>query len=124
DLQGAYTGKGVVWLSVVSGKQTAKNYTTPTGDKPSKATAVLLDPEGTVGKKFGARTTPHMYIVSKTGDLVYQGAMDDQPSTDPESLMTRNNFVTAALDLTLKGQTVPKDKATTDPYGCSVKYAN
>jgi peroxiredoxin len=126
ELQKTYTGKGVVWLSVISsapGKQghgkaadVAKEQTA----KKSNATAVLMDESGAVGKKFGARTTPHMYVVATDGKLAYQGAMDDQASTDKESIAKAKNYVVAALDASLAGKKI--ETATTEPYGCSVKY--
>lgn len=128
ELQKTYTGKGVVWLSVLSsapGKQgagTAQEVAKEQKDKGSKATAVLLDATGSVGKSYGARTTPHMYVIAKDGNLLYQGAIDDQPSTEKSSLASAKNYVTAALDATMSGKAVETN--TTEPYGCSVKYAN
>lgn len=125
-LQRDYTGKGVVWLSICSsaeGKQgyyTAEEWKKVNAEKGGKATAILLDPEGTVGKLYGAKTTPHMYVINADGTLVYQGAIDEKPSTEPDDIPGARNHVAAALDEILAGQ--PVTLAQTKPYGCSVKY--
>ncbi len=125
-LQADYTGKGVIWLSICSsaeGKQgylTAAEWQAIQTEKGGKATAILLDPEGTVGRLYGAKTTPHMFVINAQGNLVYQGAIDDKPSTDPNDLAGAKNYVKAALDEILAGQPVSTDQ--TKPYGCGVKY--
>ena len=73
---------------------------------------ILADPAGHVGRAYGARTTPHMYVIDKAGVLVYDGAIDDQK--------TSGNYVDGALNAVLAGQKVARPK--TSPYGCSVKY--
>jgi len=83
-------------------------------------TAYLLDTDGTVGRLYGAKTTPHMFIVDPQGVLIYQGAIDDQPTFDPADIPGSNNYVLSALAAAQKGEKV-KD-ASTSPYGCSVKY--
>jgi peroxiredoxin len=126
-LQKEYVAKGVVWLSIdssASGKE--GNYppaklnqiTAKTG---AVRTALLLDPDGKVGHLFGAKTTPDMYIINPQGTLVYQGAIDDKPSTDLADVKTAKNYVKSALDAVMGGQTI--GTASTRPYGCSVKYA-
>lgn len=125
-LQKDYTAKGVVWLSVNSsapGKQ--GNYSPEKSNELSKqkgsaATAVLLDPTGSVGRAYGAKTTPHMYIIDKNGILVYDGALDDKPTTEQGDPKTAKNYVAAALDEILAGKKVTT--ASSKPYGCSVKY--
>ncbi len=90
SLQKTYTGKGVTWLSVLSsapgkeGYYEAADVNRLNTEKKGAATALLLDPAGTVGKLYGAQTTPHMYIIDPKGILVYQGAIDDIRSTNPE----------------------------------------
>ena len=125
-LQQAYTQKGVVWLSLISsapGKQgyldgaQANALNKQRGAHPS---AVLLDPTGQVGRAYGAKTTPHMFIVDPQGTLVYAGGIDDTPSADPADIPKSRNFVSAALDAVLAGK--PVATATSTPYGCSVKY--
>lgn len=118
--------KGIVWLSICSsapGKQghhdTAK-WQKVNADKKGAATAVLLDEDGTIGKAYGAKTTPHMYVINAEGTLVYQGAIDNKPSTDPEDIPSSLNYVKAALDDIAAGRAVATPQ--TKPYGCSVKY--
>jgi hypothetical protein len=84
------------------------------------STAVLLDTDGKVGKLYGAKTTPHMYIVDPQGTLVYQGAIDDKPTADPADIPGSKNYVKAALDESMAGK--PVSEPSTKPYGCSVKY--
>ena len=125
-LQADYTGKGVVWLSICSSAEGKQGYNTAEGwqklnaEKGGKATAILLDPEGTVGKLYGAKTTPHMYVINAEGTLVYQGAIDDKPSTDSDDIPGAKNYVKAALDEVLAGK--PVTTGQTKPYGCGVKY--
>ncbi len=126
ELQKTYTGKGVIWLSVISSAPGKQGYLTPeeansvTKDKGAAPTAVLLDPQGAVGKLYGAKTTPHMFIINADGVLVYNGAIDDTPSTDVADIATAKNYVQSALDELLAGK--PVSEATSQPYGCSVKY--
>jgi peroxiredoxin len=125
-LQKAYTGKGVVWLTVNSsaaGKQgnfAPEKWVALTQEKSAVPTAVLLDPDGKVGRAYGAKTTPQMYVITPEGKLVYNGAIDDKPSTNVEDIATAKNYLTAALDETMAGKAVAT--AVTQPYGCSVKY--
>jgi hypothetical protein len=125
-LQADYTSKGVVWLSICSSAEGKQGYYTAEGwqklnaEKGGKATAILLDPEGTVGKLYGAKTTPHMYVINAEGTLVYQGAIDDKPSTDSDDIPGAKNYVKAALDEVLAGK--PVTTGQTKPYGCGVKY--
>jgi peroxiredoxin len=125
-LQRTYTGQGVVWLSVNSsapGKQghltgaTARAFVQQRGAAP---TAVLLDPDGTVGRAYGAKTTPHMFVIDPQGVLIYAGAIDDVPSAEPADVTRATNYVQAALDAALAGQPVATPRS--QPYGCSVKY--
>jgi peroxiredoxin len=124
--QKAATGKGAVWLSVNSsapGKQGAmdgKLAAKLTADKGAAPTAVLLDPDGKIGQAYGAKTTPHMYVIDPKGTLVYAGAIDDKPSTDQADVKTAKNYVLSALDEAMAGK--PVTSASTQPYGCSVKY--
>lgn len=126
DLQKKYTGKGVVWLSVISsapGKQGHSTAVSAEAEKKknnSAATAILIDEKGEVGKLYGAKTTPHMYVIDSKGSLVYMGAIDDNSSADPADVKTAKNYVTAALESTLAGKKV--ETTQTESYGCSVKY--
>src|SRR5689334_12934216 len=125
-LQKTYTGKGVAWLSVISsapGKQgyvTAEHANELTKERGASPSAVLLDPDGKVGRAYAAKTTPHMFVIDPKGMLVYAGGIDDTPSPDPEDIAKSKNFVAAALDAALAGK--PIATASSTPYGCSVKY--
>lgn len=127
-LQKRWTGQGVVWLSVISsalGEQgavdgaTANRLTTERGAAPS---GVLLDPAGSLGRAYDARTTPHMYVVTGEGLLAYQGGIDDKPSADVADIARARNHVEAALTELAAGK--PVSVATTRSYGCTVKYAS
>jgi alkyl hydroperoxide reductase subunit AhpC len=126
NLQKEFTDKGVVWLAVNSsapGKQgalTASEANERMAQSKGAATAVVLDPSGTVGKAFGAKTTPHMFIVDKHGVVVFQGAIDDNDSARSSTIEGAKNFVRIALEELLAGKSVTT--AQTEPYGCSVKY--
>ena len=126
-LQKAYTGQGVVWLSVNSSGEGKQGYY-PAADlagvlkeKGAAATAYLLDTDGKVGHLYGARTTPHMFVIDPKGTLVYAGGIDDKPSTDQADIAGATNYVAAALDQARAGK--PIATAVSKPYGCSVKYA-
>ena len=127
-LQETYTAKGVVWLRICSsaeGKQghySAKDADDRIAKEKSIATAYLFDGTGSVGRLYGAKTTPHMFVVDAEGTLVYAGAIDDKPSTKAEDVKTAVNYVAAALDAVMAGK--PVEVKTSIPYGCSVKYAD
>lgn len=126
QLQQSYTEKGVVWFSVISSAPGEQGYLEPdeavaiTAEKGAHPTAVLLDPEGTVGRAFDARVTPHMYIIDPEGNLAYMGAIDDIRSTNVDDVPRARNFVSEALDLLMAGNAV--ETTVTQPYGCTVKY--
>jgi hypothetical protein len=119
-------GKGAVWLSINSTEKDAWDYLAPAkltawlGERKARPTAVLMDEEGTAGKAYGARTTPHMYIVNPQGQLVYAGGIDSIPSSDPDDIKKAVNYVKQGLSEALAGK--PISAATTRPYGCSIKY--
>jgi peroxiredoxin len=127
-LQKEWTAKGVVWLTVNSsatGKQGHVDGTQANAlmkEKGGAPTAVLLDHDGKVGRAYGAKTTPHMFVIDPRGTLVYAGGIDDKPSTDQADVATAKNFVAAALAEVTAGK--PVTTATSQPYGCSVKYAD
>ena len=127
-LQARYTQKGVVWLGINSTSPRHSNYRDPARSQAilkewkSAPTAFVLDPDGKVGKQYGARTTPHMYVIDPNGTLVYVGGIDDKPSISQRDIATAKNLVTAALDESLSGKPVGTPSAM--PYGCSVKYEN
>jgi peroxiredoxin len=126
-LQKEETAKGVAWLRINSGAQGHEGYQT-ISDLAAyvkahnvAATESLLDPDGKVGHAYGARTTPHMFVIDPKGVLIYAGGIDDTPSPDPATLATAKNYVTAALDEAMAGK--PVTTPTARPYGCPVKYA-
>lgn len=120
------TAKGVVWLTVNSTAAEHSDYKAPAAlaqwmqAQKAAATATLMDADGKVGRAYGARTTPHMYIVDPRGVLVYAGAIDNKPSSNPADVATATNHVKVAIAEALAGK--PVTQATTRPYGCSVKY--
>jgi peroxiredoxin len=125
-MQDKYTGKGVIWLSVCSsapGKQghfSSEEWTARIKETGSRATAILVDEVGTVGREYGASNTPHIFVVNPAGQLVYQGSVDDNRSADPATVNGARNYLAEALDALLDGK--PFEVAQTKPYGCSVKY--
>jgi len=127
-LQKQWTGRGVVWLRVNSSAAGHEGYQDPSmlaayeKSEHVSATQSLLDPDGTVGHEYGARTTPHMFVIDPKGTLIYAGGIDDHPSPDAESLQGATNYVSQALDEAMAGK--PVSTPTARPYGCSVKYAS
>jgi len=126
-LQKEWTAKGVVWLTVISSAPGTQGFVTPQQEKEyltrmkAAPTDVLLDPAGTLGRLYDAKTTPHMYVIDPAGTLIYQGAIDDKPSPNQADIAGAKNYVAAALTESLAGK--PVTEAATSPYGCSVKYA-
>jgi peroxiredoxin len=121
-------GKGVVWLSINSTAKDHHEYMEPAKvvawqkERQSEPTAMLVDEDGAVGRAFGARTTPHMYIVDPQGRLVYAGGIDSIASSNPADIAKAVNYVRTGLAEALAGK--PITNAVTRPYGCSVKYAS
>jgi hypothetical protein len=85
-----------------------------------KSSALLLDPDGKAGQAYGAKNTPHMFIINPEGKLIYAGAIDSKASPNPADIPTSTNYVKVALDESMAGKAVTT--ASTKPYGCSVKY--
>jgi peroxiredoxin len=125
-LQQRYVTQGVAWLSVISSAPEKQGYVEPTEaldtvkTTKSAASQVLLDPSGTMGKAYGAKTTPHMFVIDPMGTVVYAGGIDDNDSANPAVIPTSKNYVSAALDAALAGQKVVT--ASARPYGCHVQY--
>jgi peroxiredoxin len=125
-LQKEWTARGVVWLSVISSAPGQQGYVTPPEENQylktmnAVPTAAILDPKGAIGHQYDAKTTPHMFVIDPTGKVVYQGAIDDKPSPDPDTLPGAHNYVSEALTASMAGRAVPTP--VTRPYGCSVKY--
>ncbi len=126
SLQEKYAKKKIIWLAVCSSaKNKQGNFSNDEINSRSenlkaKYLAYLIDENGNVGKMYGAKTTPHMYIIDKNGKLVYAGGIDDKPTTDIDDIESAKNYVSAALDELLDGKAVSIQSST--PYGCSVKY--
>lgn len=127
SLQKQWTAKGVVWLSVISSAPGEQGFVTPAEENDylhtmhAAPTAAILDPSGAIGRQYEAKTTPHMFVIDPSGKLIYQGAIDDKPSTDPETLNGAHNYVSQALEEAMAGK--PVTTPVTRSYGCSVKYA-
>ena len=125
-LQKEAGGKGVVWLAVNSTADSHPDYLAPSqmgrwmSQQKAAPAATLMDEEGSVGKSYGARTTPHMYIVNPQGMLIYAGGIDSIPSARPDDIKTATNYVRAGLAESLAGK--PLSTPASRPYGCSVKY--
>lgn len=126
ELQRQAAKEGVVWLTVFSSAPGKQGYMQEgelgawKQQMDASPADVVLDPSGTVGRTYAAKTTPHMFVVDAKGTLVYMGGLDDKPSTRPDDARTAHNFVRAALDDVKAGR--PVRNAVTRPYGCAVKY--
>lgn len=119
---------GAAWLTINSGAPGKQGHLTGAqakafvADKKAQPTAYLLDPQGRVGKGYGAKTTPHLYLIDAAGKLVYQGGIDDKPTADQADIPGARNHLLAALTEVKAGKKV--SVAESRPYGCSVKYAD
>lgn len=126
-LQAQAKKDGVVWLTVVSSAPKEQGYYEPAAmnaqnkKEGNEATATILDPTGVLGRYFDAKTTPHMYIVNKKGELAYKGGIDNTKSTEAADVKTAKNFVKLALADLQADRKV--EKASTDEYGCAIKFA-
>ncbi|RYY89396.1 MAG: thioredoxin family protein [Comamonadaceae bacterium] len=118
--------RGAVWLSVNSTEKDSGDYLEPAKlvawqkERQLQPTAVLMDEDGVAGKAYGARTTPHMYIVDPQGRLAYAGGIDSIPSSSKDDIAKAVNYVRQGLAEATAGK--PISAATTRPYGCSIKY--
>jgi len=125
-LQETFTAKDVVWISVNSAAEGNQGYlegsklAAAVAEKGNKATEILVDSSGEVGKAYDAKTTPQLYIINKEGTLVYNGAIDSLPTTDVSDIEKAEPLFANALNAVLEGKTV--ENATNKPYGCGVKY--
>lgn len=122
------TDKGVVWFSIVSSAPGKQGYVDAASGqavmkaKGHKSTAMLLDPVGNVGKVYGAKTTPHMFVIDPKGKIIYAGGIDDKRTPNQADIATSKNYVKAALEEAWAGK--PVSNPVSQPYGCSVKYAD
>jgi peroxiredoxin len=128
SLQKEFTGKGVVWLQVISSAEGKQGHVDGAGaikvnkDRNATPTNTLLDPQGTLAKLYGAQTSPHFFIINDKGTLVYKGGVDSIPSSKAEDIPKATNYVREALNAIAAGKKVPN--ASTKPYGCSIKFAS
>lgn len=126
SLQRKFTERGVVWLAISSTNPKSSDYRDPVRaqgvmkDWRMAPSAFLLDEDGSVGRTYGAKATPHMFVVDPKGTVIYAGAIDDTPTWRPEDVKTARNHVAAALDEAMAGK--PVSQPSTAAYGCSVKY--
>lgn len=118
--------RGAVWLTINSSASGKQGHLTPAAAKIQTeawrlaSAAYILDPEGAIGRQYAAKTTPHLFVIDKEGKLAYMGAIDDKPSTDAKDIAGAKNYVFAALDALAAGK--PVEVASTEAYGCGVKY--
>jgi peroxiredoxin len=118
--------KDTVWLAINSTTSSHQDYMSPSAldawmkAKSAKTTAVVMDESGAIGKSYGAKTTPHMYIIDPRGTLVYAGGIDSIRSSNVSDIAKATNYVKVAMDQTLNGKAI--STPTSVPYGCSVKY--
>jgi len=126
-LQKQWTAQGVVWFTVISSAPGTQGYVTASEENDYMAkvqaapTAALLDPTGEVGHLYAAKTSPQMIVINPQGVMIYDGAIDDKPTTDLNDVARATNYVSLALEQAMAGKQV--ETPTTRPYGCSVKYS-
>jgi peroxiredoxin len=127
NLQREWRAKGVVWFTVISSAPGEQGYVTASQENAyvksvgADPTGVILDPTGAIGHLFDAKTTPQMLVIDPNGRLIYDGAIDDHPTTDVADIKDSRNYLSAALTEAMAGHAV--ETPYTRPYGCSVKYA-
>lgn len=122
-LQKSSAAEGVIWLQINSnamGDLDPKASVEWQKKYGALATAYIRDQTGQLGRLYGARTTPHLFVIGRDGTLAYQGAIDDQPSASLATTSSAHNYVAAALAALKAGR--PVEKTTTEPYGCAVKF--
>jgi peroxiredoxin len=126
-LQKEFTAKGVTWLQIISSAPGKQGHVDGAAaiklnkDRNAAPTNIILDPEGTVAKLYGAQTTPHFFIINDKGTLVYKGGVDSVPSNKPEDIAGATKYVRESLEAIAAGKKVPNP--STKPYGCSIKFA-
>lgn len=126
-LQQEWTAKGVIWLTVLSSASGKQGYMTAADENAylkqenAHPTAALLDPTGALGHLYDAKTSPQMFVINPQGALIYDGAIDDRPTTDAADIQGAKNYLSLALEEATAGKSV--SMPVTRPYGCSVKYA-
>jgi peroxiredoxin len=126
SLQKEWTAKGVVWFTVISSAPGEQGYMTDAQENTylqqmhAAPTAVLMDPEGKLGRMYNAKTTPEMYVIDAQGKLIYEGAIDDRPTPDVSDIKGADDYLNDALTEAMAGK--PVVQSYTRAYGCSVKY--
>jgi peroxiredoxin len=126
SLQKEWTAKGVIWLTILSSAPGQEGYVTASEENAQIAkvhaepTAAILDPKGTIGHEYEAKTTPDMFVIDGSGKVIYEGAIDDHPTSDVSDIKISKNYVSEALTQAMAGGAVAT--SYTRPYGCSVKY--
>src|ERR1700739_1049497 len=124
-LQKEWTARGVVWFTIISSAPGAQGSVAPSQENAylqkmqAAPTAALLDPNGEIGHLYNAKTSPQMVVINPQGVMIYDGAIDDKPTTDLDDIPTAKNYVSTALEQSMAGK--PVQTPTTRPYGCSVK---
>ena len=127
-LQKQWTARGVVWFTVISSAQGKQGYVTASEENEYLAkmqatpTAALLDPRGEIGHLYDAKTSPQMVVINPQGIVIYDGAIDNKPTTDLSDIAGATNYVNLALEQAMAGKQV--ETPVTRPYGCSVKYSD
>lgn len=127
DQQREAAAQGVIWLSVISSAPGQQGHVSPaeadelTRSRKAAPHAVLLDPKGQIGRAYGAKTTPHLYLINEAGQLVYMGGIDSITTANPADIPQATQYVRVALRERAAGQ--PISAPVTRPYGCSVKYS-
>ena len=126
-LQKRLTSEGVVWITIISSAPGEQGYVTPaqandlTSSRGAAPTHVVLDPSGEIGRLYGAKTTPHMFLIDEAGVLQYAGAIDSIPTAREKDITRAENYVLEAYTSLKAGKSVVTKQS--QPYGCSVKYA-
>src|SRR5580658_4213126 len=124
-LQKQWTARGVVWFTILSSAPGKQGYATASEENDYMAkmqaapTAALLDPAGEIGRLYEAKTSPQMVVINTQGVVIYDGAIDDKPTTDLSDVAGATNYVSLALESAMAGK--PVETTATRPYGCSVK---
>jgi peroxiredoxin len=125
-LQKEWRAKGVIWFTVISSARGEQGYVTDAEENQylvkmhADPTAVLMDPDGNLGRLYNAKTTPEMYVIDPQGKLIYEGAIDNRPTPDLGDIKGADNYLSDALGEAMAGRSVTTPY--TRPYGCSVKY--
>jgi peroxiredoxin len=128
NLQKEATSKGIVWLQVISSAPGKQGYVDGPAalkvnvERGAVPTGIVLDPEGKIAKQYEAVTTPHLFIVNPEGRLVYKGGIDSIQSSKKEDIAKADNYVKLALSDLAAGKKIAQ--ASTQPYGCTIKYAD